>query len=97
MLSLGEYPVWEPPILETVAVEGTGVGAVWDAVLAHASALGGEGIEARRRARRMTELETAFVDMARRRAAAAIAGSDVAASVAAGEIDPWTGARLLGD
>ncbi len=95
MLSLGEHPEWEPPILETIAVDGTGVPAVWDAVRRHAETLGADGVEARRRRRRVAELEIAFVDIARRRAAGAIAGSDVAARVAAGEIDPWSGARLL--
>lgn len=95
MLSLGEYPVWEPPILETIASEGKGVEAVWEAVVAHADALGPDGVEERRRRRRSTELAAAFTEIARRRASAAIEGSDVAAAVAAGEMDPWTGARLL--
>ena len=95
MLSLGTHPVWEPPILETVASTGSGVEAVWDAVVAHRAALGDAGVEDRRRRRRRTELVTAFADIVRARAADAVGESDVTAAVEAGEIDPWTGARIL--
>jgi hypothetical protein len=38
---------------------------------------------------------TAFADILRRRATDAIGGSAVTAAVEAGELDPWTGARML--
>jgi len=95
MLSLGEHTPWEPPIIETVAPTGSGVEAVWEAILRHPAGMGSDGVELRRRQRRRTELVTAFADILRGRATAAIGGTTVAAAVEAGELDPWTGARML--
>lgn len=95
MLALGVHPVWEPPIIETVASTGTGVDVLWEAILGHPVALGAPGVDLRRRGRRRAELMTAFADILRVRARHVLVGSEVAAAVEAGEIDPWTGARLL--
>ncbi|OFW66326.1 MAG: hypothetical protein A2Z12_09780 [Actinobacteria bacterium RBG_16_68_21] len=95
MLALGDHPAWMPPIIETVASRGVGVDTLWEAIGDHLEALGTQGVEERRRRRRRGELVAAFADILRARASEAIRETEVAAAVEAGEIDPWTGARLL--
>ncbi|OFW52026.1 MAG: hypothetical protein A2146_05435 [Actinobacteria bacterium RBG_16_67_10] len=95
MLSLGNHGAWEPPIVETVATTGSGVEALWAAIRSHHSTLGPQGVERQRTGRRRAEMITALADILHGRAIHLAEGSDVTAAVAAGEIDPWTGARLL--
>lgn len=98
MLELGDETDWEPPIVETVAVTGKGVAAVWDAVDAHRAHLGDAGMEAGRRRRRLAELETALAALFRDRARVALdeaGGSPIITAVEAGTIDPWSAAGEL--
>jgi len=61
MLQLGGERDWSPPIVETVAVSGTGIDDVMDAISSHRSHLETSGgLEAGRRRRRTSELETAL-------------------------------------
>jgi LAO/AO transport system kinase len=93
---------WEPPIVRTVASDGTGAREVLDAVLAHRSHAEASGELARRRAER-TRSELAHLVTARlaERARAAIAADGFESLVAAVEerrLDPWTATdRLLGE
>ncbi|MBI4728990.1 MAG: methylmalonyl Co-A mutase-associated GTPase MeaB [Acidobacteria bacterium] len=49
MLDLGAAGEWRPPVIETVAEQGTGVGALWQAILRHREHLGRSGGLRRRR------------------------------------------------
>ena len=98
MLAMGEHGSWIPPILPTTAIEGAGIGEVWDAVLKHRDHLGAEGLEVRRVRRRLAELEAALVGIYRKRAGELVAaGGDTVAAVEEGTLDPWTAARHLID
>lgn len=90
---------WVPPVVRTVASEGRGAEAVWEAVGAHRAHLEATGaLGERRRARLRDEVR----DIARARAVAAVddrcAGPEfdaLVARVAAHEIDPDTAATHL--
>jgi len=100
MLALGGELDWEPPIIETVASTGAGVPDVWDAIERHRTHLGSTGLEEARRARRRAELETALASRFRDRAIQALnagIGSDLAAAVESGDLDPWSAADQLSD
>ena len=98
MLGMGEHGDWVPPIVETVATKGDGVGEVWAAIEAHRDHGGGERVAQARRRRRRADLETALVEIFRDRAKeAASAAPDVVAAVEEGDVDPWTAARRLAD
>ena len=97
MLALAPPDDWTPPIVETIAAEGSGLPALWDAVLAHRAHLGEAGLAARRRRRRRHDLEVALAAGLRRRARAmAEASPEVLAAVEGGGLDPWTAADRLG-
>lgn len=98
MLALGGETAWAPRIIETVAVRGTGVAAVWDAIDAHRTHLGDEGLAIKAAARRHSELETALAARLRARARLILAseeGRAIVAGVEAGDVDPWTGAARI--
>ena len=100
MLALGGELDWKPPIIETVATTGAGVPDVWDAIERHRIHLGATGLEEARRARRRAELETALASRFRDRAIQALnagIGSDLAAAVEGGDLDPWSAADQLSD
>ena len=100
MLALGGELDWEPPIIETVASTGAGVPDVWDAIERHRTHLGSTGLEEARRARRRAALETALASRFRDRAIQALnagIGSDLAAAVESGDLDPWSAADQLSD
>lgn len=96
MLDMGDHQGWLPPVVETVAVEGRGVAAVWDAIQAHRAHMGEAGAARARGRRRLWELETALAGELRERARRAMdESSQLVAAVAAGETDPWTAAGVL--
>lgn len=66
MLDLAGSRDWVPPIVSTVAVDGTGCGEAWEAVLAHRAHLEATGALVRRR-------EDRLVSEVRQRAIAAVA------------------------
>jgi len=90
---------WRPPILQTVALEGRGIGEVVEAIARHQGHLveSGEG-EARRRARVEADLVTILRETLLRRLMTNLAPADLAGMVdriAAREIDPHTAAEEL--
>jgi LAO/AO transport system kinase len=96
MLALGHGSSWVPPIVTTTATEERGIADVWEGVSAHREHLGVEGLDARRRRRRLAELEIAVVDAFRRRTAGLFDDhGDLVASVEAGSVDPWSAARQM--
>lgn len=102
MLDLSVTRDWRPPVVDTVAVEGTGVDGLWAAIEAHRASAGASGALARDRAARV-EIELRRL-VARRlwEEAEARTGDEafttLAAEVSAGAIDPWEAVdRLLAD
>jgi LAO/AO transport system kinase len=102
MLELGVRTDWTPPIVRTVATDGTGIGDLAEAVAAHrAHLVGGGGLEQRRRGRRREELTEILRARMELRIAALLDGpaaQEVEAQLLDRELDPYEAAdRLLGD
>ncbi|PWN04002.1 methylmalonyl Co-A mutase-associated GTPase MeaB [Nocardioides silvaticus] len=104
MLALAERRegAWKPPILKTVASEGTGAAEVVDAVDAHRAWAEESGELGRRRVRRARdEIEAIAMAALRERWGAVDEGGridELASSVIAGDADPYAAAdRLLGE
>ena len=100
MLHEGSERAWTPPVLATVAKNGSGVAELWTAVQSHQKHLSEEGSQtAERRAER--DLRAAIAELVGRRASAHVEDSamlEAVADVADRRIDPWTAAeRLLGN
>jgi LAO/AO transport system kinase len=99
MLQLGGERDWKPPIVETVAADGTGMEELADAIASHREHLKTTGrLEEGRRRRRIGELESALAAAYRRLASEAVAagsGEGLVESVARGETDPWSAASRM--
>lgn len=101
MLDLAGELEWRPPVLLTVATEGTGVAELWDALRAHREFLEANGlVEQRRRNRVRDELRAIVGEQLREQAATIGSGARFDAlveKVVARELDPFTAAaELLG-
>jgi LAO/AO transport system kinase len=92
---------WRPPVLKTVATDGTGVAELWDALRAHREFLETNGlVEERRRRRVRDEIRAIVAEQLRERANALGSGERFEAlvdQVAARELDPFTAAAELLD
>jgi len=90
---------WRPPVLQTVAVEGTGVAELWTAVEEHRKYLTDSGErEARRRKRAAAELREIVVRRIEQQAQHATGGPDfdrVLDGVVGRETDPYTAAEEI--
>lgn len=90
---------WSPPVLCATATTGDGVEEVWQAVLDHRRHLEATGeLEERRRRRAAEEVTRLVVARVLERARAVTTGeraAELAAAVAAGDLDPWTAADEL--
>lgn len=99
MLDLGRERPWRPPVLTTVASTGTGIEAVWEAIVRHRRFLEDSGgLATIRAARLLQEFHRAVVAESMRRAERTAADdrfSGLAARVVERSIDPWTAARQL--
>lgn len=89
------------PIVDTVAIDGTGAAELWEAILTHRRRITASGELTRRRATRAAaELRAVLHRMLAERAAAMAAtrrGQELSARVAEGTLDPWAAAtELLG-
>ena len=98
-LSSGAAERWQPPIVPTVATDGSGVAAVLDAVRAHRTWLeADERLAAKRMARIDDELEAILVARLRARVRAGDVDGERARlhdEVAARRLDPWSAADEL--
>ena len=99
MLDLSElgHEAWRPPILSTVATDGTGVVELWDAVLAHRAYAESSGQLAERRSFRLREELREIVALngsagAPARSVRVSAGIELTDAVVARTTDPWTAA-----
>jgi len=99
MLDLAGHPPWRPPIIETVAIEGTGIDELWDSVLEHRAYLTSSGkLTERRQARVRAELRARVLDVLARDADRICEGTAFDAAVASvldGSTDPSSAAALL--
>ena len=90
---------WRPPIVKTVASRGEGFEELWEAVGAHRAFLETDGRLAARRTKRIRdELKAIVVERLYQRAGDVLAGDrfeELAASVEAREVDPYTAADSL--
>jgi LAO/AO transport system kinase len=90
---------WKPPIVSTVAVQGEGIGELAAKVDAHWSWLESSGqLDARRRARAREEITAIAVAELRQRVGGLPGDArldDLAARVAAGDLDPFSAADEL--
>jgi LAO/AO transport system kinase len=92
-------PGWRPPIVKTVASRGEGFEELWEAVTAHRAHLEADGRLAERRTKRIRdELKAIVVESLYERAGEFLAGDrfeQLAASVEARQVDPYTAAESL--
>jgi LAO/AO transport system kinase len=99
MLELAGEREWRPPIVETVATDGRGIDALWQAVLDHRAFLESDRRLERRRATRLREeLRTIVLERIQGKAEDVCRGErfDVlVARVAARELDPYSAADDL--
>lgn len=97
MLDVGPETPWRPPVLLTVASQGTGVGDVADAVLEHREFLESSGeLKSRRRRRAAHDLAMAIRGTIDQAIDADEPATDLLDSIATRRTDPWTAAdRLL--
>ncbi len=100
MLDLGGTHDWRPPILETVATDGAGVAALWDAVVAHRAFIEKGSMDERRRARMRVELDKVLSAMVRSRVGELARGDAYEEQIDAlltGRTDPYHAAAALLD
>jgi LAO/AO transport system kinase len=99
MLELAGERYWRPPILETVATDGSGIAELWRAVLDHRAYLEADGrLEQRRGSRLRDELRTIVFERLRADVDAMCRGERferLVARVAARELDPYAAAAEL--
>jgi LAO/AO transport system kinase len=101
MIEWSGDPDWTPPIVETVATEGHGIDALWDAIDSHRSYLDAEGRLAARRAGRLRdEIRSLVVARLGEHAGVVCTGPGFDAlldRVAARDVDPYAAAETLLD
>ena len=99
MLELSGERAWVPPIVSTIATEGTGIDALFDAVLAHRAFLEADGsLEQRRRARLADEVRALVLARLAAETDAVCSGPEfdaLVARVADRELDPAAAATSL--
>jgi LAO/AO transport system kinase len=95
----GETGHWRPPIVKTVASRGEGFDELWEAINSHRAFLETDGRLAARRTKRIRdELKAIVVERLYTRAGEVCGGErfdELAASVEAREVDPYTAADSL--
>jgi len=101
MLELSASRSWTPPIVETIATDGTGIDDLFDTIGRHRAHLEAGDLLAGRRATRLAdELRAIVLERLARRTGDVCAGDRfdaLVARVAAREVDPYTAAdELLG-
>jgi LAO/AO transport system kinase len=98
MLDVGPDRAWRPPVVTTIAVDGSGIQELLVAVEDHRRHLvESNALAKRRRDRALREIEAAVRAGLRRSGMLAAAGAVILDRVVAREIDPWSAAGALLD
>ena len=98
MLDVGPERAWRPPVVTTIATDGTGLGELMTAIADHRHHLVETGaLDQLRRNRALREIEAAVRAGLRRRATITHAGDATLDRVVAREIDPWSAAEGVVD
>jgi LAO/AO transport system kinase len=94
-LEIGPPRAWAPPVIETVASEGTGVTELGEAIEAHRSHLSSSGErERRRRERALANVEAALRSRWRRSIESGdVVPSEILDLVLSRQLDPWAAAN----
>ena len=98
MLDLGGHPDWRPPIVETIATDGSGLEDLWAALVAHRRFLDDGRLEEHRRRRTRIELDRVLSATMRSRVRELSHGLAYEAQVEAllvGATDPYRAADTL--
>ncbi|MEN8041881.1 MAG: methylmalonyl Co-A mutase-associated GTPase MeaB [Actinomycetota bacterium] len=96
MLDTGPVAEWRPPILQTVASEGTGIAELLEALRDHRTFLsGGSRLDARRRVRAAHDLSSALRASIDQSVGTDEMASELLDSITARSIDPWSAADGL--
>jgi LAO/AO transport system kinase len=100
MLELSSFDGWRPPIVATVASQGTGIEELWAEIEGHRAHAESTGLLAERRARRLREeLRHVVVTRLEQRAHDAYRGDtwdELERAVVERRLDPWDAAdRML--
>ncbi|HZR12898.1 MAG TPA: methylmalonyl Co-A mutase-associated GTPase MeaB [Acidimicrobiia bacterium] len=98
MLDMSAEQEWRPPVLETVATDGSGIEELWDAIGEHRAFLDGERLQARRDARLRDELRGIVRARLEQQVADHATGDQfekLLARVSARELDPYAAADEL--
>ncbi len=97
MLELAPRPGWMPPVIETVATTGSGVGELWDQIRGHRAYLEASGQAAERTMMRAAaQLAAALRESIDAGLDLPGDSSDLVAQIAQRRVDPWTAAgRVL--
>ena len=97
MLDLAPHTGWTPPVVETIATTGSGVEALWDAVVRHRAFVKESGShEMRMRVRAAAQLSAALRQSLDDTVDLSSGTTDLVTEIAHRRIDPWTAAdRVL--
>lgn len=96
MLDMGAERPWRPPVVQTVASQGTGIEQVWEAVQGHRRHLEASGgLETRRRSRLRVAVRKAVHALLVDRLDEGGVAEDILAEVEERRLDPWSAARRL--
>jgi LAO/AO transport system kinase len=96
MLDLGPDAPWTPPVIQTVATTGSGVGEVWDAIEMHREFLGESGTGPdRRRMRAAAQLSAALRQTLDDTIDVSSGTSDLINQIVLRQVDPWTAAERV--
>ena len=96
VIEMGKPGDWSPPIIDTIATEGTGSGELWEALVAHRAHLDSTGQLAQKRATRLEdELHLVVTEQLRQRAESLLGNAaiaDIRSEVVSRRLDPYDAA-----
>jgi LAO/AO transport system kinase len=95
------HDAWRPPIIATVANDGSGVPEMWDQINAHRAVIEADGTLAKRREQRTRQELAEIVATRLGQRARELCSGDVweqaASDVLARRLDPWGAADIMLD
>jgi LAO/AO transport system kinase len=96
MIRMGPRTEWTPPVIRTSTIDGSGIEELFDAISAHrAHQEESGGLEQRRRARQLHEVERMAAEAFRERIATGAGDAQLARDLQERRIDPYAAAAIL--